>query len=67
LAWPLSLFLWVFLSYIVLVVKLFSSFSFSSFSFQISWFWLLPFYFSILLFAFYLQKRQRLGFLQTSF
>ena len=67
LAWPLSLFLWVFLSYIVLVVKLFSSFSFSSFSLQISWFWLLPFYFSILLFAFYLQKRQRLGFLQTSF
>ncbi len=62
LGWLLSFFCWFLLSYIIKVIDVFSSFSFSTLSFKISWFWLIFSYFVLIVFVFFFQKKKKLFF-----
>lgn len=61
LGWAFSLPVWLLLSYLVKVVELFSSFSFSIYFLKISWPWLIIYYFILWIFIWRFDKKQKLN------
>lgn len=65
LAYFLSFFSWLALSYVIFVIDIFSRISFASLSLSgFSWIWLVIFYPVLIFWAFWLQRRQKMKFLE---